>query len=114
MKNRAWRVPPCLVGGPFQYGSGPLAVLFRLRFFGGNRFLGLVVSCSSRSELAHILWRFRAARRAVPRSSRSLWGLCFKPGSLRWAASFNCVVQVLDSPRHWRNFHFVAPAVLPR
>lgn len=98
--------------------SGAVASLaFAVKSVGGW-FLALSVGFSCRRDVASFLWKFRKARRAVPRASRSCFGMCFARGSLRWVASFSSKLLVVAPPsgrgRCSRRFNFEAPALLPR
>lgn len=82
---------------PVFWGSGPLSVVFSVA-------RGRVVCrCASRSAAARLLWRFRAARRAVRASWRvGARGVLRPPASvpsvprfgLRWLAARSPVVCV--------------------
>lgn len=53
---------------------------------------------NSRSALS-LIRAFRRARRALPRSSRSLFGAGFPRYSLRWVAAHTGYMQINDRPR---------------
>jgi len=101
-----------------SFGSGSFAVRF---VFGWCGFCGSVVCrASSRSGLARLLWRFRAARAWL----RARFGSGVVSGSLvrslgwprfglRWLAVRPCFVSVLVPGRGWRS-RFVPAAGLPR
>lgn len=79
-------------GLPVVYGKytpGCVICGFGVRMICKYYVPAVVVFCESRRAVARLLWRFRAARRAVPHSSEYLHGHKFKKGSLRWLASFS-------------------------
>lgn len=70
---------------------------------------------STRDALAKFLRDFRKARRRVPRSSISVFGMIYKRGSLSWIAAHNCEILIgYPRPPYIRHFHFKSPAGLPR
>jgi len=103
-----------------SFGSGSFAVRF---VFGWSGFVASVVCrASSRSGLARLLWRFRAARAywlAHPARVRLRLSLCgLGPSALprfglRWLAARPCFVSVLVPGRRARS-RFVSAVGFPR
>lgn len=96
---RFWGLPRCRPGRRRGRPVWSVSFVFRFgsrRVFGGFR--AVVCFCSSRREVARLLWRFRAARRWWRSSAappRSVVGASFVPVfGLRWLASFPCGVVV--------------------
>lgn len=92
-------------------------VVFVVSFFfrfGSRSWRRVAFRCGSRSAVASLLWRFRAARRwwrssSAPALSR-VGGACVVRGSLSWLAARWVVVSVLPLCGSGRSRRWVVPA----